>query len=860
MVTASNPPVSQATSQSSTFPTPALTKRSSESVQHRKEEQHAVIKTPPRPQPRSLVDDIDSPGTTATMMTSSPPRTKTSIATFSPKLSPISHASSTTRQQIHRHKQQDLREPPSPFSPRFRKPQEDQQQIQRVENNKIKTSSKATQVVVSQSQPEPKTSSKTEASGNGSDDDDYVDLTDLFVFLQHRDWEKVYAFLKQHPRSSLQTIHSKKGTTSLLHIVLRHGPPLPVVDVLLVQEATREKIGKPSPFTSIWKQTNTIGQLPLHVACSCGPAACLDVISRLILADPDALQVRAKDQHGRYPLHLAVVTNASEEVVMELMIHYPDASFKPDAHGKIPIEYAQDSCYGHNRLVVALELAPMFLAASKAASKRVAKATETKLNSLRDAHASYEEQLEDRYNTEKMQLLRDQIRCSNELTNEKERNIALAENLLETRHSEQYLTREKRILESKLERELLVRKAKAKLRDEELKQILLGKHEKNKSLDGENEDDKKDDQQQTESDVNDSLSVALDASSSELPLPRLLKRISEGYASSKRRNEFYKKSLERQRDIAKNLNLVLAAKENDLQHANRKSRSNEITLQEAVKRAEDLSEKHQSTLEQFSIAKKEVERLKKIGSEQERKYSHSQRRLKIQEKRLLVVQDLIESLKVARAEAEDRLYLIQEEGDSDHGSVSPIFEADGTSAFGTPFTKKPSAAELSLDLSVEIEMAAMAAAQLDDGDISSSFSTSSSARRRAADISVELAATDNNKMKPSGKGVTEGTHSNRETISPESMSNRFETSNQKGTNNNWEKDNSGKWAGGTPQTLSVATATTASSGEGCFGDDAMDRSIPETPPVPKQVKSRSRQEYDQCSPLASLKLDFGLQS
>ena len=81
-----------------------------------------------------------------------------------------------------------------------------------------------------------------------------------------------------------------------------------------------------------------------------------------------------------------------------------DASFKPDSHGKIPIEYAQDACYGHNRLVVALEWAPMFLAASQAAFKRVAKATETKLNSLREAHASYEEQLENRYNTEKTEL------------------------------------------------------------------------------------------------------------------------------------------------------------------------------------------------------------------------------------------------------------------------------------------------------------------------------------------------------------------------------------------------------------------------------------------------------------------------
>ena len=70
------------------------------------------------------------------------------------------------------------------------------------------------------------------------------------------------------------------------------------------------------------------------------------------------------------------------------------------------------------------------------------------------------------------------------------------------------------------------------------------------------------------------------------------------------------------------------------------------------------------------------------------------------------------------------------------------------------------------------------------------------------------------------------------------------------------------WTNNLPQNLSVAVATTASLCKGRFDDDTMYRSIPEIPPVSKQVKSRSEadKECDQCSPLATLKLDLYLDS
>jgi hypothetical protein len=225
----------------------------------------------------------------------------------------------------------------------------------------------------------------------------------------------------------------------------------------------------------------------------------------------------------------------------------------------------------------------------------------------------------------------------------------------------------------------------------------------------------------------------------------LLKWISAGYENSKRRNELYKKSLEKQRATTRNLNVLLATKEAELKQAHRKNRCDEIRLQAAIDRAEDLTEKHESALAKFSMAREEVERLKETDSERERKIAHSERRLRIQEKRLSGVQDLIESLKVAKAKDAERLDLIREETEKEKsgcGETSNNNDGghDRSYALSTtsPSAMLQKAAEISVDLSVEIEMAVLATAHLDDS--TSSVCTSPSERRREADLSVELAA------------------------------------------------------------------------------------------------------------------------
>ena len=138
-------------------------------------------------------------------------------------------------------------------------------------------------------------------------------------------------------------------------------------------------------------------------------------------------------------------------------------------------------------------------------------------------------------------------------------------------------------------------------------------------------------------------------------------------------------------------------------------------------------------------------------------------------------------------------------------------------------------------------MAAMAAAQLEDGssiNIKDSICSNHSTSRRATDISIELSGSSE------GKGEKGRIGSDRV---------REQT-------NTWSKNKGEKLTEGTPDT----TTTTSSSGDDGSKDGSMGiviiRDIAETPPVPKELRSRSRQEYDQCSPLPALKLDFGANS
>jgi hypothetical protein len=641
-----------------------------------------------------------------------------------------------------------------------------------------------------------------------------INLKDLYLLLKRREWDKVFDLLEKNPNlvaSSQQsqqttvtstTKASGTSTSPLLHDVLRYNPPLSVVDLLLVidnntindeddnnrnsnnnnsnSNSNDDTIQKQQQ-SSVMKQTDAFGRLPLHVACSCGPNADIDVIIKLILSDTDALRTRTLDRHGQFPLHIAVIMNASEDVVMELLTNYPDACFSPDLHGKIPIEYAKESSYrnGHNRLVVALESAPILLASSQAGINRISKGYEDRLSCLRDAHTEYANQLEDRYTNEKFELLTNQLKSNDELAIEKERNIALAEVLLEKKKSELILIRERDELQSKLDMERSLRRNVTKMRDEELKRILLGKEKEKNNDEDDNDQEKYDDDDkndgQEETTIADEINVGGDNNendddddnddddeedSSKLPLSTLLKSLAKGYEESKLRIRSYKEQLNRQRETVTNMNHLLANKDEELRQVNRKFRSSSddnSERQAAIDRADNLAGLHEIALQNLSEARDEVDRLKRIDVQRRSKIAHSERRLRIQEKRLSSVQDLMSSLSTnvgswkatgdnnGNNVADDREVEVVVENNSTNsnnndnnynhylGKDNNMHDGAG-SAITSPSMRQDEA-----DLSVEIEMAAtlaaMTAAHL---DCAATTITSPSMRLNEMDLSVEI--------------------------------------------------------------------------------------------------------------------------
>eukprot|EP00536_Pseudo-nitzschia_multiseries_P009765 jgi/Psemu1/24213/gm1.24213_g len=751
------------------------------------------------------------------------------------------------------------------------------------------------------------------------DEEDFVDLSGFFRLLQRKEWDKVLEFLLEHPNASKQTIHCQGGVTYLLHIVLRHGPPLPVVELVVSQDrGTKATASTP---TSIWRQTDTKGRLPLHAACSCGPESYPEVIKWVILADPGALRIRTtNDTDAKLPLHLAVASGASERVVQLLLIHYPSAAFVTDGHGKIALDYARgDGGYGyghghnrsHNRLVVALELAPMLLEAARAAERYVEESSHRRLAALAEEHAARREELRANCERETMLLVEKQVRSNKDLAEEISRNRMLATTLLEVRESYRGLLKDRAELRRELHREIIGRRAHARMRDDELKRILLlgtvtasdddDEHDNNNDnnsnetdIENDNENDEgadpleaarakkasdhggsdgaddlrsrdTDDDHDNE-DLDEEGSVRSPLAMAKIPLPTLLTRISKGYEASKRRNRSYKEQLNRQRHTVKNLNLLLAAKEEELAQVQKTARTHERDLATANDRVEQLAALHQMSLAKLAKAQDEADKWKRGDAETERNLVQAQRRLRIQEKRLSGFQALLTSMG-SLAEVKLGNSYSNSPGRSLVGSNSSCCNSTVTSGSHSHSGRRK---ETEVSAAIQTAAAAVATVVLDDsgigssGNSNSSLGENSSSQRREADLSAELSAelvvtsvieskshsSEDDHEIPNGE--------TRKTL-PQPQRNQTPLSETvtpigKGMQP-IDHDGDSKWIRGTPQTLSVLTATTAGSDEDVADEERREIVPPRTPPVPDRVGGQGPQN-DRFSPLASPRLKF----
>jgi len=239
----------------------------------------------------------------------------------------------------------------------------------------------------------------------------------IYELIDDHDWEGVRNFFRRLPGASRER---RPNGNSALHEVCKRQPPISVIDVLL--EAHEDAI----------RWHGEYGYLPLHFACTSG--ASFEVVTRLLEIYPAATRCR-DDLEDALPIHLAAKWGASEDVVMEILTAHPEGSFMKDALGKTPIEYAEALPEGDVRkyAINALSTAPVLISTAKAASERVQWEWETKINGVNQAHTEFVRQLEERHEEEISSFLQLEVQFKNELAEEKERSIALAEALVDAK-------------------------------------------------------------------------------------------------------------------------------------------------------------------------------------------------------------------------------------------------------------------------------------------------------------------------------------------------------------------------------------------------------------------------------------------
>ena len=500
-----------------------------------------------------------------------------------------------------------------------------------------------------------------------------VDLTNLLKHIERKEWMHVVKFFERYPNAPKQKAPS--GDLPL-HEALKHNPPLPVVNLLLeMHENALREIG-------------ACGYLPIHVAVLCRNIGA-DVVTRLIMGYPGGLRTREPTKDS-LPLHLAVETGVSEDVLMAFLTNYPEASFVQDNCGRIPIDYANESVHHHNRSVVALEMAPILLATAQAAQARVAREHEIKMNGLREAHKEYTRQLEERFEEERASVLQDQIQFSNELAHEKERNITLAEMLLDLKTSEKSLISQRDHLQVELDKSISEFRTMIASQEAELQFVL---EEVDVSEDEANENNRE------EGVTEEKKSSDRDIPENN-PLKSSLQRVVQGHKNAKAKNLALKEELTKQQDMVRHLNELLTSKDEELASLYHRLHEAESAHQTVAANANKLEGMNEATVKELNKIEEEMNRLKKLTHEQQAQLEESKRTINAQETRMNSIKTLVASLNLNIESWSDP----NAQGKSKSGREGKKEVDDRSTCFSTHCTLATEGVDDDVDLSFESDL------------------------------------------------------------------------------------------------------------------------------------------------------------
>jgi hypothetical protein len=432
-----------------------------------------------------------------------------------------------------------------------------------------------------------------------------ISMCVLESLIECEDWDGVADFFKSAPEaagtrisnnSSTRTKSSASSGNLPLHVICSHqSPPASLVNMLL--ELNEDAARAPGEH----------GYLPLHCACASG--ASTDVISRLIEVYPAACQSRDVIG-GALPLHLGARAGASEEAMMEVLCVYPEASFMRDYAGKTPLDYARALPEAvRNSVLYVIETAPILVETAKCASARVETTFQARIRGMQEAQAEFIRQLEQRQEEEIRGFMQMEIQFHNELADEKERNISLAETALTLQLKEKKLKAELAEAGTLLRIEREENKSRNEANELELMQILEG------ALGLEGEDDKK-------------------------PITTKLMQFATRYEQSQTQIA----ELKKQEGMVHHLNQLLSSKDNEIKDIKLKQLEEESAKQLATKKASRFEKLHGGAQHELNHAQEENKRSRTVIETQQMQLQETNRIRRVQESRLGTINNLISSL------------------------------------------------------------------------------------------------------------------------------------------------------------------------------------------------------------------------
>ena len=147
----------------------------------------------------------------------------------------------------------------------------------------------------------------------------------------------------------------QRATSTPLHLVMAHKPPVKVVEELINMLSTKFDVHIPEECP------DDTGRTPLHLAAIAGCEG--DMAQRFVSGPTLVMPAVVRDDMERTPLHWACCTPIKRvkrgsifsadpnelmkwhkrQVIDVLLDNYPEGALVPDAHGKTPLDYAREN-------------------------------------------------------------------------------------------------------------------------------------------------------------------------------------------------------------------------------------------------------------------------------------------------------------------------------------------------------------------------------------------------------------------------------------------------------------------------------------------------------------------------------------